>query len=232
MKKTNQTKEAIWELLSQYFSKTAKLLMCIFFFFPMKVSENICSSHWLIGLISLETFIQKRRRKSYVKFVFRMSFSKEKVTDGIWHLGWVKGNQAKKWTLHDALAQRSNGSCVNRWDKLDKNRSAENQRRYELLTSVKVKRQSTRREAIKPGEKAREGVIIQVQGEQDSTDETNSIKGRKDMRTKESGEDFWRYNQWECITVDCCWNVKSKVDFGEKEHEEVLLDKVSKEARN
>lgn len=89
----------------------------------------------MIGLISLETFIQRKKRKESVKFVFKMRHSKEKVTDSVWHLGWVKENQAKKWTFAVTLAQRSNWSCLNTWDKIDKC-AAENQ--GEIQTNISL----------------------------------------------------------------------------------------------
>lgn len=74
---------------------------------------------------------------------------------------------------------------------------------------------------------------MEVQGEQDFTEETDDTKSRKNMRKNESGEDFWRLNQWECITRECWWNAKgSRADLGEKEHEGIFLDKLSKEFRN
>jgi len=64
-------------------------------------------------------------------------------------------------------------------------------------------------------------------------EETDGIRGRKEVRKSESGEDFWRHNQWECITIECWWNAKVyQADLGEKEHEGILLDNLSKEFRN
>jgi len=36
---------------------------------------------------------------------------------------------------------------------------------------------------------------VKVEGEQDFMEETDGIRGRKEVRKSESGEDFWRHNQ-------------------------------------
>lgn len=129
------------------FLKTAKYLRHVFLSLSyMKVLKQSLLFPLVDRAHFTGNFYNKRRaEKSSVKFVFRMRHSKERVTDDTWHLGWVKGNQPKKWTFSRHQAQRSNWSCVNRWDKIDKKMSAENQRKYQLPRSLKAKRQSTRK---------------------------------------------------------------------------------------
>lgn len=88
-----------------------------------------------------------------------------------------------------------------------------------------------KKEAIKSEDKVQVGVIVEVQGEQDLTEQVISKVG-KTWGSRNLEKDFGgTASEWQCATIKWWWDVKG-ADLGEKEHERTLLDKFSKDFGN